>query len=1207
MCFSPMLLNNWLSLGAARFLLLLAIVGGASRSLAQDSTTAFADSAAQFEAAIVRETASDNSADAFELAAGCTPPAAGGPSAIANTFGGSSKFFKPNQSKVFFHADQWWVTALDQNENDWFLWKKSGNTWTKTIKLSIEGSAVPDCHLEATTNKLYIFLSHSSADSPQFLRLTYNPNTDAWTKDAGFPVTLLGFTHNGENPGVLVRAKNGDFWLFVTREGSLYARRSTNDGVNWSAEVLIKQLGTYTAMCDVVSFTANGLNYIGVGYGEDTDDFSQYGFLKHKDGDANNVWSDESSKVGVPPRAFADDHISMMVSPTNTVYMVVKTNPDDQSSTGIALYKRKPAGTWSMHTVFISSAETRPALAVDETNNELYVFTTTLGEPRLGRYRKCKLEQEDSLATATSVNYFKVASDDFHNVSTPAHFVNSCTGLLVAAENNTKGNVWYQLFEIKGGAPTKPPVAIGSVVVTPATKGQAASYKIPITLGASYGLVGGTSTIVVTWPSDTELPSSMPGTMVTVNGVNAVSVAMAPLNRRATVTIPNNIAGGALVTVLFKSGAGIINPTLAGDYTLQARTNVQAVFATSPIYKITNPTATPVALGNIVVTPDTTQRTASYKIPITLGASGALTGGSGTITVTWPNDTQLPATIAKSAAKINNVNAFAVSVDAAARKAVVTVPSNLANNALVTLLFTSAAGLINPAPGDYALQVQTSKQNADATSPNYNIKALPIPKTGARFASNTKATLERSSQSKIFYFEGKWWALAQEESDSKWYLWFFNGASWSRDLLVDGRLGARADLILDAANKKLFVLGSQSTSAIFFRLLYNAGAWTIEKQVTLADFGHGPGTSPVATMTRAKNNALWVFRINNSVLEAKVSKDAGATWSAVIPLKSGLPGAKGQTEAVTFSASGNYVGVFYNVINTASGKLFGFMKHLDSDLNNVWTDETNAITRFGSEKPEGSLSAAVASNGVVYVMTRTNPATGDDPNNTLYKRTTAGTWTKFIVNIGYDWASPTLAIDATNSRLYLMGIRMNSTPNIGEYVSIAFGQESTIIDAFATVFMKNAGNNFAHLSAPLVPATSATGLMVLGGNTTTDDLWYSRIDLGLPKLAEEEPLVAEQSEVANDDAIAASVYPNPFNPSTTIRFNMKEPGRVKLQIFNLRGEVVRTLANGEHKAGLHEKHWNGHDHTGNLVASGVYFYRLQIGERWYRGRMQMIK
>ncbi len=1197
--------TNWLRTGVRNIILLVVIAGLTSSLPAQTDEPVSAGFGQDRNKSAFSEAPEDKIEGEPSLTTGCTPPAAAGPFALAGTFGGSSKFYKPNQSKVFFHADKWWAAALDNVENDWFLWRKSGTTWTKMLKLSIEGSAAPDCHVESATNKLYILLSHNSADSPQFSRLTYNPNTEAWTKDAGFPVTLLGFTHDGENPGVLVRAKNGDFWVFITREGALYARRSTNEGVSWSADILVKQLGTHTAMCDAASFTANGVNYVGVGYGEDTDPVSKYGFLKHKDGEADNVWSDETSKVGVPPRTFADDHIAMMVSPANAIYMVVKTNPDDQSSTGIALYKRKPSGAWSTHTVFISSAETRPALAIDETNNELYVFTTLLGSPRYGRYRKCKLDQEDSLATAPSVNYFKSASDDFHNVSTSAHYVNSCSGLLVAAENNTKANVWYQLFAIKG-APTKPPVTLGNIVVNPKTKGFVASYKIPLTLGANFSLTGGASTIIITWPSDTQIPATIANTAVTVNGVNAVSVTTAPLNRKATVKVPNDLQGGALVNVLFKTAAGIINPTTVGDYTLKARTSVQTTDATSPIYKITNAAATPIVLGTIVVTPDTTQRTASYKIPITLGANGALTGGTGTITVTWPSATQLPETMAKSAVKINGVNAFAVSVNAAQRQAVVTVPSNLANNTAVTLLFNSSAGIINPGPGEYTLLAQTSKQNVDAASPSYNIKAMPIPKTGARFASDTKAALDRSSQSKIFNLDNKWWAIAQDAAESKWYLWAFNGASWSRDILVDSRPGARADMIVEAASKKLFVLGSQTSTTIFFRLAYNAGVWTQEAQVTLADFGHGTGAN-VVTMTRAKNNALWLFRLNNNVLETKVSKDNGNTWSAIIPLKTGLPGVKGQTEAVTFSANGNHVGVFYSLINTNTGKLFGFMKHLDTDLNNKWTDETSTIARFGTETPEGSLCAGVTNGGVVYVMTRTNPNGPNDPNNTLYKRSATGTWTKFIVNIGYDWSSPALAIDASNNRLYLMGIRMNSTPNVGEYVSVAFGQESTIIDAFATVFMKNAAHNFANLSAPATPVTSANGLMMLAGNTTADDVWFSRIDLGLPKAAEEEVVSAPQQEAEIDNFGEASVYPNPFNPSTTIRFAVKEPARVKLQIFNLRGELVRTLANGEHKRGLHEKHWNGHDHTGNLVASGVYFYRLRIGEQLYRGRMQMVK
>jgi len=1137
---------------------------------------------------------------------GCNPPAAEGPTAIAGTNGGSSVFYKPNQSKVFFHGNTWWLAAADNITGGWFLWKKNGAGWSKTISLSTSGSMRPDCAVDSSNNKLYVLLSSSSSSGSRFLRMSYDQSNAAWALDASFPVTLAGFTHQGENPAVVLRAKNGDIWIFVTRAATLYARRSQDGGLNWSNDLVLKTLNTHTAMCDAVSFTANGVDYIGVGYGEDTDAAARYGFLKHKDGEADNAWSDESNKIAVPLNTYADDHIAMAVSPSNDVYMAVKTNPDDNSSAGIALYKRKPGGAWTTHNVFIGSAETRPALAIDETNDELYVFTTLLGSPRFGRYRKCAFGNEDSLATAVIKDFLKIASDDFHNLSTPPHAVSNCTGLLVAAENNTKSNVWYQLFAIKGSGATKPPVVVSSVVVTPKTKNQTASYKIPITLGAAYGLTGGTSTITITWPSDTQIPASLANTLVTVNGVNAASVTTAPLNRKATVKVPNDLAGGALVNVLFKSGAGIVNPATAGDYTLKVRTSAQTADATSPLYNITESTTTPITLSDIVVTPDTTQRVASYKIPITLGANGALAGGNGTITVTWPSDTQLPETMAKSAVKVNGVSAFAVSVDAALRQAVVTVPNNLANGAAVTLLFNSNAGITNPAPGDYTLHAQTSKQNTGAISPSYNIKALAIPKTGARLASSTKAAYDRSSQSKVFYLDNKWWTIGLDHADNKWYLWYFNGASWVRSILVDERPGSRSDMIVDATAKRLFVLSSQTTNPTFYRFAYAGGNWTQEAQVPLVDFGHGTGAN-VLTMARAMNNALWIFRINNNVLETQVSKNDGDTWSATIPIKTGLPGVKGQTEAVTFSANGNYVGVFYSLINTSTGKLFGFLKHLDSDINSKWTDETSAIARFGTETPEGSLCAAVTDNGVVYVVTRTNPNGPDGPSNTLYKRSAAGSWTKFIVNIGYDWSSPALAVDETNNRLFVMGIRMASTPNVGEYVVVPFGQESTIVDAFATVFMKNATHNFANLSAPATPVTSATGLLMVAGNTTADDLWFSRIALGLAKAAEAEVVSTSQQEAEIDGFTAASVYPNPFNPSTTIRFAVKEPAHVKLQIFNLRGELVRTLARGEHQRGMHEKLWSGHDNHGNLIASGVYFYRLQIGEQLYRGRMQMIK
>jgi len=69
-------------------------------------------------------------------------------------------------------------------------------------------------------------------------------------------------------------------------------------------------------------------------------------------------------------------------------------------------------------------------------------------------------------------------------------------------------------------------------------------------------------------------------------------------------------------------------------------------------------------------------------------------------------------------------------------------------------------------------------------------------------------------------------------------------------------------------------------------------------------------------------------------------------------------------------------------------------------------------------------------------------------------------------------------------------------------------------------------------------------------------------------------------------------FPNPFNPSTTIRFSLPQGGPVSLKIYNIRGQLVRTLVDGFTEAGRHQAVWNGTDEAGTKVASGVYFCRF---------------
>lgn len=87
----------------------------------------------------------------------------------------------------------------------------------------------------------------------------------------------------------------------------------------------------------------------------------------------------------------------------------------------------------------------------------------------------------------------------------------------------------------------------------------------------------------------------------------------------------------------------------------------------------------------------------------------------------------------------------------------------------------------------------------------------------------------------------------------------------------------------------------------------------------------------------------------------------------------------------------------------------------------------------------------------------------------------------------------------------------------------------------------------------------------------------------------------------------AQNFPNPFNPSTTIQYQLKAAGEVELAIFNSLGQKVKVLHSGNQTAGRHTLIWDGVNEFGLQVASGIYFYRLTAGDFVQSKRMLLIR
>jgi hypothetical protein len=106
--------------------------------------------------------------------------------------------------------------------------------------------------------------------------------------------------------------------------------------------------------------------------------------------------------------------------------------------------------------------------------------------------------------------------------------------------------------------------------------------------------------------------------------------------------------------------------------------------------------------------------------------------------------------------------------------------------------------------------------------------------------------------------------------------------------------------------------------------------------------------------------------------------------------------------------------------------------------------------------------------------------------------------------------------------------------------------------------------------------------------------------------------VTEVKDLAKMDQIVKgfklnSNYPNPFNPSTTISYQLNEPGLVQLRILDVTGREVTTLLSMRQNAGNYHIPWNGQTVQGRSAVSGVYFYQVTVNGQSEAKKMILLK
>jgi flagellar hook assembly protein FlgD len=84
-------------------------------------------------------------------------------------------------------------------------------------------------------------------------------------------------------------------------------------------------------------------------------------------------------------------------------------------------------------------------------------------------------------------------------------------------------------------------------------------------------------------------------------------------------------------------------------------------------------------------------------------------------------------------------------------------------------------------------------------------------------------------------------------------------------------------------------------------------------------------------------------------------------------------------------------------------------------------------------------------------------------------------------------------------------------------------------------------------------------------------------------------------------------FPNPFNPITTLRYDLPENSFVNVTIYDMLGREVKRLVNGEQASGYYQIVWDGTDNYGEKVSAGVYLYRIQASDFVQTKKMVLLK
>jgi len=327
---------------------------------------------------------------------------------------------------------------------------------------------------------------------------------------------------------------------------------------------------------------------------------------------------------------------------------------------------------------------------------------------------------------------------------------------------------------------------------------------------------------------------------------------------------------------------------------------------------------------------------------------------------------------------------------------------------------------------------------------------------------------------------------------------------------------------------------------------------------------------------------------------------------------------------VDINGNSYVTGIFYSsncsfgsTTLTSSGGSDIFVAKLDINGNWLWAKQA------GGTSGDSGNGIAVDANGNSYI-------TGGFKESATFGTTTltsSGYYdydifvTKLDIDGNWLWAKQAGGTGDEGSNSIAVDANGNSYITSGFEESVNFGTTTLTSSGYLDIFVAKIDHNgnwlWAKQAGGAIDDCGYGIALDANGNSYVTGFFMESANFGTSTLTssgDRDIFVAKLGEVNSislPDIISfsgiRSIYPNPFNPLTTIDYEISMPADVKIEVYNNRGQLVRNFILGYKEQGSYKLTWEGEDNNGCLCSSGIYYIRMQAGKEIYIKKAVLLK